>query len=89
VVPLGTPIIAGPAVLTTTLVLQGTYGYAPVLLSLVANLLIAWFIFALSGKIIRFIGISGSRAFAKVAALILAAFAVKLIRSGIFKLFEG
>jgi multiple antibiotic resistance protein len=89
VVPLGTPIIAGPAVLTTTLVLQGTYGYVPVLLSLVANLLIAWLIFALSGKIIRFIGISGSRAFAKVAALILAAFAVKLIRSGVFKLFEG
>jgi multiple antibiotic resistance protein len=89
VVPLGTPIIAGPAVLTTTLVLQGTYGYAPVLISLVANLLIAWLIFAQSGRIIRFVGISGSRAFAKVAALILAAFAVKLIRSGIFKLFEG
>lgn len=89
VVPLGTPIIAGPAVLTTTLVLQGTYGYTPVLISLVANLLIAWLIFAQSGRIIRFVGISGSRAFAKVAALILAAFAVKMIRSGIFKLFEG
>lgn len=88
VVPLGTPIIAGPAVLTTTLVLQGTYGYAPVLVSLIANLLIAWLIFAQSGRIIRVVGISGSRAFAKVAALILAAFAVKMIRSGIFKLFE-
>ena len=89
VVPLGTPIIAGPAVLTTTLVLQGTYGYTPVMISLVANLLIAWLIFAQSGRIIRFVGISGSRAFAKVAALILAAFAVKMIRSGLFKLFEG
>jgi multiple antibiotic resistance protein len=89
VVPLGTPIIAGPAVLTTTLVLQGTYGYAPVLISLVANLLIAWLIFAQSGRIIRIVGINGSRAFAKVAALILAAFAVKMVRSGIFKLFEG
>lgn len=86
VVPLGTPIIAGPAVLTTTLVLQGDHGYVPVLLSLVLNLLIAWIIFAQSERIIRIVGINGSRAFAKVAALILAAFAIKMIRSGLFKL---
>lgn len=83
VVPLGTPIIAGPAVLTTTLVLQGTHGYLPVLLSLTVNLAIAWLIFAQSDRIIRFVGINGSRAFAKVASLILAAFAVKMIRSGV------
>lgn len=89
VVPLGTPIIAGPAMLTTTLVLQGSYGYVPVVLSLVVNLLLAWLIFAQSERIIRLIGINGSRAFAKVAALILTAFAVKMIRSGVFKLIEG
>ncbi len=85
VVPLGTPIIAGPGTLTTALVLVGTEGYASVILSLILNLLIAWIIFSQSERIIRFIGISGSRAFAKVAALILAAFAVKMIRSGIFR----
>ncbi len=89
VVPLGTPIIAGPAMLTTTLVLQGSYGYVPVVLSLVVNLLLAWIIFAQSDRIIRLIGINGSRAFAKVAALILTAFAVKMIRSGVYKLIEG
>ena len=86
VVPLGTPIIAGPAVLTTALVLQGTYGYLPVLLSLAANLLIAWLTFVLADRIIRVVGIGGSRAFAKVASLILAAFAVKMVRSGLFTL---
>lgn len=89
VVPLGTPIIAGPAVLTTTLVLQGDYGYIPVLLSLMVNLLIAWILFAQSERIIRIVGINGSRAFAKVAALILAAFAIKMIRGGLFKLIGG
>lgn len=89
VVPLGTPIIAGPAVLTTTLALQGDYGYFPALLSLIANLLIAWVIFAQSERIIRIVGINGSRAFAKVASLILAAFAIKMIRSGIEKLLEA
>ena len=89
VVPLGTPIIAGPGTLTAALVLVGTNGYVPVILSLVVNLLLAWVIFAQSERIIRIIGISGSRAFAKVVSLILAAFAVKMIRSGIFKFLDG
>jgi len=89
VVPFGTPLIAGPATLTTTLILVGSYGYLPVILSLIANILFAWLIFAQADRIIKIIGINGSRAFAKVAALLLAAIAVKLIRSGIFKLIEG
>jgi len=89
VVPLGTPIIAGPGTLTSALVLVGTNGYLPVILSLVVNLVIAWIIFAQADRIIRFIGLSGSRAFAKVASLILAAFAVKMIRSGIFRFISG
>jgi multiple antibiotic resistance protein len=72
--------------LTTTLVLVGTYGYLPVILSLIANILLAWAIFAQADRIIRLIGISGSRAFAKIAALLLAAIAVKMIRSGVFTL---
>jgi multiple antibiotic resistance protein len=89
VVPFGTPLIAGPATLTTTLVLVGSYGYTPVILSLIVNILLAWLIFAQADRIIKFMGIDGSRAFAKVAALLLAAIAVKMIRTGLFKLIEG
>ncbi|MBA3036360.1 MAG: MarC family protein, partial [Desulfobacterium sp.] len=89
VVPFGTPLIAGPGTLTTALVLVGTNGYIPVIFSLIVNLLFAWLIFNQSERIINFFGISGSRAFAKVASLILAAFAVKMIRSGIMKLIQG
>jgi multiple antibiotic resistance protein len=53
------------------------------------NILFAWLIFAQADRIIKFIGINGSRAFAKVAALLLAAIAVKLIRTGIFKFIGG
>lgn len=88
VVPLGTPLIAGPATLTASLVLVGNYGYLPVILSLTANILIAWLIFSQAEKIISIIGINGSRAFAKIMALILAAFAVKMIRAGIFRFLE-
>ena len=86
VVPFGTPLIAGPATLTTTLVLAGSYGFAPVIISLVLNILLAWLIFAQADRIIRVLGIGGTRAFAKVAALLLAAIAVKMVRSGMFKL---
>lgn len=88
VVPLGTPLIAGPATLTASLVLVGNYGYMPVILSLTANILIAWLIFSQAERIISIIGINGSRAFAKIMALILAAFAVKMIRAGIFRLLD-
>ncbi len=86
VVPLGTPLIAGPATLATTLALVGQHGYLPVVVSLVVNILLAWLIFAQAGRIIRLIGINGSRALAKVASLLLAAIAVKMIRTGIIEL---
>jgi multiple antibiotic resistance protein len=53
VVPLGTPLIAGPGTLTTALVLVGTNGYVSVILSLILNLLITWIIFAQSDRIIQ------------------------------------
>ncbi len=85
VVPLGTPLLAGPATLTTALLLVGNYGYLPVLFSLVVNFFIAWTLLDRSEVLIRLMGINGMRAFAKVSSLLLAAIAVKLIRTGIFK----
>ncbi|MEW6409472.1 MAG: MarC family protein [Nitrospirota bacterium] len=86
VVPLGTPLLAGPATLTTALVLTGSYGFFPVLLSIIINLVFAFIILFNADKIIRVIGTGGSRAVAKVAALILAAIAVSMIRNGIIRL---
>lgn len=88
VVPLGTPLLAGPATLTTTLVLTGNYGYLPVILSLTLNLILAWIIFNKAETIIQLIGINGTRAIAKIASLLLAAIAVKMIRMGITRIIE-
>lgn len=84
-VPLGTPLLAGPATLTTALVLAGTYGYMPVVVSLTINLAIAWLSFHWAEKILTLLGRNGARAMAKVAFLLLAAIAVHLIKSGVFK----
>lgn len=83
VVPIGTPLLAGPATLTTILVLVGSYGYFLVIVSLIINLFFAWLIFSQAKLIIKIIGINGAKAIAKVMALFLAAIAVKLIRTGI------
>lgn len=88
VVPLGTPLLAGPATLTTTLLLIGSYGYSPVIASLLLNLAFAWFVFNRAEIIIRFMGINGTKAVAKIASLLMAAIAVKMIRVGIFKIIE-
>ena len=83
VVPIGIPLIMGPAALTTIIILVDSYGYLWTIASLLMNMLIVWVVFAQAGRITRFMGKAGSRAVAKVAALFLAGIAVMMIRSGI------
>ena len=83
VVPLGIPLIMGPAALTTIMVLVQTYGYGWAIASLFANMFIVWLVFSQSSRITQALGKPGSRAIAKVAALFLAGIAVMMIRSGI------
>ncbi len=82
VVPLGIPLVIGPAVLTTIIVTVDTYGYIPTVTSLVINLFVVWIVFMKSNLIYRLMGDGGSKAFAKVASLLLAAIAVMMIRRG-------
>ena len=82
-VPLGTPLMVGPAVLTTTLIIIEAYGIVPTLAALVVNILLAGVILRFSMPIIRAIGISGSRAVSKISSLMLAALAVMMARKGI------
>jgi multiple antibiotic resistance protein len=82
-VPLGVPLIAGPAVFTTSLLLVDEYGLVPTVLALIANILIAGVIFGASEFLTRLLGNSGMRALSKVASLILAAIAVMIVRKGI------
>ena len=82
VVPLGIPLVVGPAVLTSIIVTVDTYGYIPTVASLVVNLIIVWVVFLKSNFIYRLMGDGGSKAFAKVASLLLAAIAVMMVRRG-------
>jgi len=83
VVPLGTPLVVGPAVLAALLLLMGRHHIAIVLFSFILNLVIQWVLFRQGTRIVAFLGRTGVSAISKVIMLLLAAIAVKMIREGI------
>jgi multiple antibiotic resistance protein len=82
VVPLGMPLIAGPALLTALLILVDTVGLVFTLVSLVVNLALVAIAFRNADLIARWMGRQGLRGVSKIVALLLAAIAVSLIRRG-------
>jgi len=88
VVPIGIPLIMGPAALTTILILVDSYGYLWTIASLLVNMVIVWLVFSQSYLITKAIGKGGSKAVAKVFALFLAGIAIMMIRSGITETFH-
>ena len=82
-VPIGTPLITGPAVLTTILILLDSYGIFFTITSFVVNLIIVWVIFIYASAISNFLGKAGSKAVSKIAHLLLAAIAVMMMRKGL------
>jgi len=83
VVPLGMPLIAGPASITTLILLAQTVGVKWTLVALAANLVLIVLAFAGSEMLGRLIGVTGLRAVSKIVSLLLAAIAVNMIRHGL------
>jgi len=82
-VPLGTPLIVGPAVLTTSMIIISQYGLVATLISVVVHILLAGIILSASSILMRVLGDAGSKALSKVMSLLLAAIATMLIRKGL------
>ena len=82
IVPLGMPLIAGPALLTALLILIDTVGIVFTLVSLLVNLGIVAIALCNADRFSRWMGKQGLRGVSKIIALLLAAIAVSLIRRG-------
>ena len=82
VVPLGMPLIAGPALLTALLILVDTVGLVSTLISLLVNLALVAITFCNADLFTRWMGRQGLRGVSKIIALLLAAIAISLIRRG-------
>jgi len=82
-VPLAVPLIVGPAVLTTTILLVSQYGFLTTAAATAANIIIAGAIFTAAPLTDRIMGKSGAKTVSKLASLILAAIAVMMVRRGL------
>jgi len=82
IVPLGMPLIAGPALLTALLILVDTVGLVFTLMSLLVNLAMVAIAFCYADQFTRWMGKQGLRGVSKIIALLLAAIAISLIRRG-------
>ena len=83
VVPLAMPLIVGPAVLTTSIVLLNSHGFWLTLAAFLVNLGIVWLALWSSERIIAMIGGGALNVIAKVVNLLLAAIGVMMVRLGL------
>jgi len=83
VVPIGTPLLAGPATITTLLLLDTQFPLYMVLVSFILNIVISWAIFLLGSYITKFLGKGGLHAVSNIFNLLLAAIAVSMVIKGL------
>jgi len=85
IVPLGMPLIAGPAAMTTVLVLAGNpeLGYTWTLVGLGITFAILTVGLLFADRIVKIVGLNALKAFSKLVMVLLAAIAVNFIRTGI------
>lgn len=83
VVPLATPLIAGPGMITSAVILAKEYGYVLTLAGIVANLILTRVLFRYAYLVLRLLGEKGALAFAKVMGLIIVAIGIEFIRSAL------
>ena len=83
IVPLGIPLVTGPATLTTVVALSDLYGYPVVIGAFLLNMAVVFGVFWGGERLGRLIGPGGARAISKIMMIILAAIGVAMIRNGI------
>jgi len=83
IVPIATPLIAGPAAISTVIYIKYAHGYLNAVVSIVINMILTYVILKQGVKVSKLLGRTGSLILDKVVSLILAALGVSLIRRGI------
>lgn len=88
IVPIGMPLIVGPGVLTTLLLMEARYGIYLAIAALLANVAIVYFTFRYSDIVLKVIGKPGAIAIGKIFSIFLGAIGVMLVRKGIFTIID-
>ncbi|MCD6405914.1 MAG: hypothetical protein J7M19_08805 [Planctomycetes bacterium] len=80
------PLIIGPAVLTALTLLQTEHGNAVTVAAFIVTLAVLGISLAAAQRIRKAIGPAGLKAVSKIISILLAAFAVHLVRMGIMEI---
>ncbi len=83
IVPLATPLLAGPGAITVVIYLKYSMGLAIALTSLFTNIVLAWIMLESGDKLLSLLGRYGSIVLSKIMAILLAAYSIAMIREGI------
>lgn len=90
--PIGLPLLTGPGVISTVIVLMGdteTIGQKVIILtSIILTFVLCLYIFLFSRRIHTFIGYNGMLVFTRIMGLLLAAIGVDLAARGIISMFN-
>ncbi|WP_341655873.1 MarC family protein [Blattabacterium cuenoti] len=88
IVPISFPLIAGPGSLTTLISLRTTYDVNIILLSLILNMIVVYFVIDKCDFIAEKIGNNGLDILKKIFGIVLLAFAVKIFGANASQLFQ-
>ena len=85
-VPIGTPLLTGPGVITTTIILVNESGTFVTVIAALLTLLATWLILINSVKLYRILGAHWIDVISRILGIILAAIAVEFITRGILNI---
>jgi multiple antibiotic resistance protein len=87
-VPIGTPLLAGPGLIVATMLFvrrtHGPAGYLSIALGIMVVLLVVWLTLRFSGVLVRLLRPAGIEVLTRIAGLLLAAIAVQLVADAVF-----
>ena len=85
-VPIGTPLLTGPGVITTTIILVKENGTLVTIIAALLTLLATWLILINSVRLYRILGAHWIDVISRILGIILAAIAVEFITRGILNI---
>lgn len=85
VIPLATPLLAGPGALATVIFIKYRWGIGVMFTSIIIGCLISYIILISGERLFRILGKDGSMLLVKLFSMILAAIAVSMIAHGILE----
>ncbi|MEM3408430.1 MAG: MarC family protein [Candidatus Micrarchaeia archaeon] len=80
---LGTPLLAGPASITTMILISQTNGLLPSLIGLIFALLVTYLVMLVGNRIVKSLGIKTLEVISRFMGLLLAAFGIEFVKKGI------